>query len=318
MIPLIGPGRAVQTNGATSSFVTEREEHLAGRLSRLVDRVKRVTGWGGIRWAPLAWVLGAHITRAVLTMFVFGALYSFLAGGSGLIGPGGLVILVTLSCTAGFFALYEPWVRAFFARRMKIAAKVALYPGQVLVGLLSVVASRLFSFTPGLMLGQPGGLRMPKEEPTAQQKFTLNVLALVFIALLGAAAWLLVFILPQLATRGSVQGFFRAAQGFTSGLQDWGLAAFAMAVQRVFFGLLPLPKSTGDEFRRKNIIAWAIPFGIVAFVFIHTQLNKQKSLVDFTPQVLTTFAVALVLGGAARLYTMRQKRKRASEKKQEA
>ena len=301
--------------GFASSFVVAREEHMAGRLSRLVDRVKRLTGWGGIHWAPLSWVSGAHITRAILVMFVFGALYSFLANGSGLLGPSGLIILVTLSFTSGFFALYDPWVRAFFARRMKIAAKVALYPGQILVGLLSVGASRLFSFSPGLMLGQPGGLRMPQEGPTAEQKFTLNVLSLVFIALLGTVAWVVVFFLPQLATLGSVQGFFRTAHGFTSGLQDWCLAAFAMAVQRVFFGLLPLPKSTGDEFLRKNLIAWAIPFGVVAFVFIHTQLNKQRSFVDFTPQLLATFAVVLVLGGAAQLYTMRQKAKRASEPK---
>ncbi len=298
--------------GFASNFVEAREDHIAGRLSRLADRVKRLTGWGGIHWAPLSWVSGARITRAVLVMFVFGALYSFLANGSGLLGPGGLIILVTLSFTSGFFALYEPWVRAFFARRMKIAAKVALYPGQVLVGLLSVGASRLFAFQPGLMLGQPGGLRMPEEGPTAEQKLTLNVLALVFIALLGAVAWLVVFILPQLVTLGSVQGFFRTVPGFTSGLQDWCLAAFAMAIQRVFFGLLPLPKSTGDEFLRKNVIAWAIPFALVAFVFIHTQLNKERSFTDFTPRLLATFVIVLVLGGAAQIYTMRQKAKRTS------
>jgi hypothetical protein len=296
--------------GFASSFVEAREEHISGRLSRLVDRVKRLSGWGGIHWAPLSWVSGARITRAVLVMFVFGALYSFLASGSGLLGPGGLIILVTLSFTSGFFALYEPWVRGFFARRMKIAAKVALYPGQILVGLLSVGVSRLFSFQPGLMLGQPGGLQMPEEGTTAQQKFTLNVVAVVFIALLGAIAWVVVFFLPQLSTLGSLQGFFRTAHGFTSGLQDWSLAAFAMAVQRVFFALLPLPKSTGAEFLGKNRIAWAIPFGLVAFVFIHTQLNKEQSFVDFTPQVVATFVVALVIGGAAQIYTMRQKAKR--------
>jgi hypothetical protein len=304
--------------GFASNFVAAREEHMAGRLSRLGDRVRRLTGWGGIHWAPLSWISGARITRAVLLMFVFGALYSFLANGSGLLGPNGLIILVTLSLTAGFFALYEPWVRAFFARRMKIAAKVALFPGQLLVGLLSVGASRLFSFQPGLMLGQPGGLQMPEAGSTAKQKFTLNVLALLSIALLGAVAWGVVFILPQIATLESAQGFFRTAGGFTSGLQDWCLAAFAMAVQRVFFGLLPLPKSTGDEFRRKNLIVWAIPFGLAAFVFIHTQLNTQRSFTDFTPQVLATFVVALVLGGAAQLYTMRQKAKRASEQEKPA
>ncbi len=304
--------------GFASNFVKEREDRMAGRLSRMVDWAKRLFQWSGIRWAPISWISGARISRAVLSMLVFGALYSFMAGGSGLLGPGGLVILITLSFTCGFFALYEPWVRAFFARRMKIAARVALFPGQILVGLLSVFASRLFAFQPGLMLGQPGGLKMPEEGPTAQQKLKLNVLALSFVALLGAVAWAVVFILPQLSTQASLRGFLRVVPGFTSGLQDWCLAAFAMATQRVFLGLLPLPKSTGDEFLRKNVIVWAIPFALVAFVFIHTQLNKERSFVDFTPQVLATFVVALVLGGAAQIYTMRQNSRRSSGSKRAA
>ena len=144
------------------------------------------------------------------------------------------------------------------------------------------------------------------------------MLALSFVALLGAVAWAVVFILPQLSTQASLRGFLRVVPGFTSGLQDWCLAAFAMATQRVFLGLLPLPKSTGDEFLRKNVIVWATPFALVAFVFIHTQLNKERSFVDFTPQVLATFVVALVLGGAAQIYTMRQNSRRSSGSKRAA
>ncbi|MBI4288199.1 MAG: hypothetical protein HY671_07225 [Chloroflexi bacterium] len=298
--------------GFANAFVTKREEHMASGLGRVVQGMRRVTGWQGVRGRAMSWFSTARFTRSVLMMFVFGGLYSFLSNGAGLFGPGGLVVFLTLSLTAGFFALYEPWVRALSAKRMKMAARVALYPGQVVVAFFSVAVSRLFSFTPGLMLGQPGGLEMSEGGATPKQKLKLAIVSLAAVAGLGAAAWVVVYVLPVVARQQWARGLFQTVPGLSSWVQDWCLAAFAMAVQRVFFELLPMPWSTGQEILKRNVIAWGIPFALVLFLFIHTQINRQKGLLELTPMVWVTLAVAVVVGVTAQVYTSRRKRDKSS------
>ena len=297
-------------SGFANTFVKKRETHLAGHVDRVARAVVQVAGWRGLEGRAISWISGARFTRAVLMMLLFGLLYSFLSSGTGLFGPGGLTIFLTLSLTTGFFALYEPWIRSFAARRMKMAAKVALYPGQVAVAFVSVAISRLFSFTPGLMLGKLGGLAMSEQEPTPKQKLTLDVVSLVSVAGLGTAAWGVAFVLPIVSQQQWAQGFFRTAQGLTSWIQDWCLVVFAMAVQRVFAELLPLPKSTGQEIMRRNLLVWGVPFALALFLFIHTQMNRQKGLLEVTPQVYVTFAAVILLGLAAQVYTIREGRKK--------
>jgi len=299
-------------SGFANAFVSKRETHLAGHVNRVTRVAVQVAGWRGLKGRAISWISNARFTRAVLMMFLFGLLYSFLSSGTGLFGPGGLTIFLTLSLTTGFFALYEPWVRSFVARRMKLTAKVALYPGQAAVAFVSVAISRLLSFTPGLMLGKLSELVMPEQGPTPKQKMTLGVVSLVSVAGLGTTAWGAAFALPIISQQQWAQGFFRTAQGLTSWIQDWCLAAFAMAVQRVFTELLPLPKSTGQEILRRNLIVWGIPFALAVFLFIHTQMNRQKNLLELTPQVYVTFAAVVLLGVAAQIYTIRESRRKST------
>lgn len=160
------------------------------------------------------------------------------------------------------------------------------------------------------MLGKLSELAMPEQGPTPKQKLTLGVVSLVSVAGLGTAAWGVAFALPIVSQQQWAQGYFRTAQGLTSWIQDWCLAAFAMAVQRVFAELLPLPKSTGQEIMQRNLLVWGIPFALALFLFIHTQMNKQKGLLELTPQVYVTFAAVLLLGVAAQVYTIREGRKK--------
>ena len=302
--------------GVVAKLTEAKEDRLATPLVKAIGRLRQAAAWRGFQGPPFSWLPGSRFTGAVLMMFVFGAIYAFLDNGAGLFGPECLVILVTLSLTSGFFTLYEPWVRARLARGMRIPAKVALYPGQALIAILSVAASRALSFQPGLMLGEPGGLQMD-DEPAPKQQVRLDALSLAFVALLGATAWFIVFWLPLLATQFTA--FFAAARGLTSGLQDWCLAAFAMASQRVFFGLLPMPRSTGAAFMRHHLLFWAIPMAIAAFAFLHTALNREGTVTDLTPQLAITFAVALLLAAAAQLYLMFQnRRERAAAALQES
>ena len=295
--------------GFANNVVKKKESYLSGFVSKTGLVFGKVIGWRGRKGRLKSWFATARLTRAVLIMFLFGALYSFLSSGKGLFGPGGLVVFLTLSLTTGFFALYDPWVRSFFARRMKITAKVALYPGQIFIAFISLLISRLLVFKPGLMLGAPGGLAMPEGEPDPKQKLKLSVVSLVAIAVLGGAAWIIVFLMPAFSQQRWAQGFFQTAPGVASWIQDWGLAAFAMAGQRIFFELLPLPSSTGREILRKNLIAWGIPFLVALFIFMHTQINKQRNVMDLTPQVYITLAIAIILGGAAQIYNLRQSAK---------
>ncbi len=298
--------------GFATSLVREQEERIARLYAPVVRMAKTIQRWAAPLVKVLGWLKPGPVTRGVLMMFVFGAVYSFLALGKGLFGPGGLAVLLTLSFTSGFLALYDPWVRAFFARRMRIAARVGLNPGQLGVSMLTVGVSRAFAFKPGLMLGLPGGLKLPAGALTDRQKFTLNIASLLFLVLLGALAWALVYLLPQIAVQSWAQGFFKTARGFVSGVQDWSLVIFAIVVQRLLFGLLPLPGSAGQDLMKRTLIGWIIPFALAAFVFVHTQLNRTQPIQDLTPKMYTTVIVAVALGSLALAYRRYQGRKRAA------
>jgi len=205
-------------------------------------------------------------------------------------------------------AIYGPWVRAFVARRMKLAAKVGLYPGQLGVAVIWVAVSRVFAFKPGLILGSPGGLKLDGQGPSERQKFWMEVFGVLSLVILGAFAWVLVFFLPEIGAQSWAAGFFKTAKGFVSGLQDWSLAIFAVAVQGIFFALLPRPKSFGLELLKKQRFAWGAAFAISSFVFIYTLLNKQKSIMDLTTNMIITVVLIGVLALLAFGYRLRTRK----------
>ncbi|MBI4298105.1 MAG: hypothetical protein HY676_06210 [Chloroflexi bacterium] len=292
--------------GWVNSFVGGYEKHFARAYNPFVKAGRGVWKGLSIVGRALRWFSPGPLTRGVWMMFVFGAVYSLLAVGKGLLGPNGLTLLLTLSFTTGFMALYTPWIKSFIARRMKLDARVGLRPGQLGVAIVSVGISRGLAFKPGLILGSPGGLKMGEKSLTQRQKAILDALSLVALGVLAAGAWVLVLFLPQIGAQSWAAGFFKTARGFVSGLQDWGLAVFAVAVQTVFIGLLPWPKSFGANMLKKMMIIWALAFATSSFVFIHTMLNKQKTIMDLTTNMIVTLVVVVVLALLAFGYKWRK------------
>ncbi|MBI3743608.1 MAG: hypothetical protein HY261_04900 [Chloroflexi bacterium] len=299
--------------GTVSGFVSENES----RLARLYRPIGATVTFFRTKGSPLRtigrWLQPGPFTRGVLLMFFFGAIYSFLALGRGFLAPGSLSVLLTLSFTTGFLALYGPWVRAFIARRMKVEAKVGLNPGQATIAAATVGVSRLFAFKPGLLLGSPAGLKMPQGGLTDKQKMMLNIWSLVFFALLGILTWLLIYFLPQIAVQSWAHDFFKTAKGFVGGLQDWSLAVFAVAVQRLFFGLLPMPRSSGHDIMRRYVAGWTIAFALASFIFIHTQLNQKRPIQALTTKMYITLAVVLAVWALVYLYRRYERRAPGSE-----
>ncbi|MBF8266510.1 MAG: hypothetical protein HW388_18 [Dehalococcoidia bacterium] len=291
VITLLVSALAAPVNG----FVKENEGRILGAYSPIVKGTRSVWRLIATLGRLLRWCSPGPLTRGVWLMFIFGAIYSFLAVGRGLLSPSGLTILLTLSFTSGFMALYLPWIKSFVARRMKVDAKVGLNPGQLTVAAVTVGLSRVFAFTPGLMLGSPSGLKMPAGGLTEKQEFRIEISGLVSFAVLAALSWGLVFLVVQMSAEPWAAGSFKTAKGFVSGLQDWGLVVFAMSVQALFFSLLPRPQSFSWSFMQKHAAVWGASFALASFVFIHTQLNKQKTILDLTPNMIVTAVVVAVL-----------------------
>ncbi|MBI4312420.1 MAG: hypothetical protein HY681_11655 [Chloroflexi bacterium] len=296
--------------GFAANFVRQQEERVLQLYAPLLRIGKSLVGPFAAVGSVLRWFAPGPIATFALMMFLFGAIYSFLSKGQDVLAPSGLVVFVTLSLTSGFMALYDMRVRALVAKRLKIAAKDGLYYGQTGIAVVTVGISRVFSLSPGLMLGTMAGVKLPKEGVTARHKFILNMVSLASIAFLGALAWAGVYLLVQASAQPWAQGVFRVARGVSSGVQDWGLAIFAMAVQRAFFPLLPLPGNAGQDLLRRRWWVWGAVFALALFVFLHTQLNQKKNVTELTPQTYLTLGIAVALGGLAQLYTMRQSRKK--------
>ena len=53
---------------------------------------------------------------------------------------------------------------------------------------------------------------------------------------------------------------------------------------------------------------WCIAFAIAAFVFVHTQLNKTRSINDLTPNMYVTLAFVAALAIWALVYQLRKKK----------
>lgn len=298
-----------QLGGILNSFVSKHEAHITRAYNPAAKAGRGV--WNGLCTVgrALRWLSPGPFARAVWLMFIFGAVYSFLAVGKGLMGPGGLTVLLTLSFTAGFMALYSPWVKSFIARKMKVDARVGLHPGQLGVAIFSVGVSRGLAFKPGLMLGSPGGLKKGEKPLTDRQDMILESLSLVALVILAILAWTLVFFLPQIGMEPWAADFFKIAHGFVSGLQDWSLAIFAIAVQAVFFGLLPLPRCFGAKLMKKKIIIWVTAFTVTSFVFIHTMINKQGSIQDLTTKMIMMLIIVAIFEVTVFVYKIYQWRR---------
>jgi hypothetical protein len=143
------------------------------------------------------------------------------------------------------------------------------------------VASRLFVLSPGIVFGTPGGadLDMP-EEKAAQRERTLAFLGIFVVAILGGLGWLISGTVVSALDVSVDERAINAIASVLTAAQNTGLAVFLVALETMFFEMVPFAYSTGQTIFKWSKPVWAIVFLPIAFLFNHALLNPQSGFLD--------------------------------------
>ncbi len=155
-----------------------------------------------------------------------------------------------------------------------------IYPANLFIAVLTVITSRVFVLTPGIVFGTPGGIDINLSERQRGRQVVLAFAALVATTILGGVGW---------AASGAVQISLNQpidtrvadlAIGLLNAAQDTSLAVFLIAMETLFFEMLPLAYGLGQTFFQWNKIAWGVLFAPIAFLFSHTLLNPNSGFLE--------------------------------------
>lgn len=298
--------------GQINTALKAQEAHLVRFFSfftttfRGVARVSR-RFFGLLSRIPLHGIFGT-----IALLLLNGLIYSFLDTRFVPWEGRGLTVLPLITLTTALTGLLDPIARSFLYVFWKKPVHFTFYAAGLLLTSFSVGISRGFQLSPGLLFGSTGGMKAPQLD--ARQKFIATMFATTFVFLFGMVAWGITFLLPKLPDLGVPAELLQSLKGVTSFIQDASLMIFAAILSRTFYALMPLPGSTGEMMWQKNRVLWAVYFGIVTFIFLHTMLNKQASLVTLL-QKNTALAVGITVGVAALALGLWGYNKTASRKK---
>ncbi len=262
---------------ATRLLVTQ-EETLVRLLLPLSRPIRALLGGAKGLFLFLSRSSMTFPIQTLLLLTTYGAVYSFLAQGAGLFGRDGLFILVAMTISVGLVTLADPLGRSVAGIILRIpGARVQFYPGNLLVAAVSVGASRILSFTPGLIVGMPGGFTRSDLSLGGSQRTILILAGFGGIVTVALISWSITFYLPRLEVTEGGKQLLQVFGVTASHVQDILLLTFLASVSRIFFSLLPLRNTPGHELFRRSWQLWLVPFSLSAFVFWHLVLNKESS-----------------------------------------
>ncbi len=249
--------------------------------------IKRLTEWLG---KAFQWTLGGAIKKGCLTMplvlaifALYGIIYAFLEAdpGTPIFSGDGALLIITLAFTVGIVAFAADFARRIMGRVWHTKSQYNLYPVNLAVAILTVIASRIFVLTPGIIVGTPGGADVDlPEDKREQREVALSFVTLVLWAVVGGIAW---------AVSGYIQTVVgsvfpeRIVNAVATGLtvaEGLSLAVFLVALETLFFEMLPVAYGTGQTIFKWNKFAWAVLFVPVAFLFNHALLNPESGFLD--------------------------------------
>ncbi|MBI2856158.1 MAG: hypothetical protein HYX93_04860 [Chloroflexi bacterium] len=271
-----------------------REERTLGRAFAPLGRLLR-GAFGGVTnvltWLRRRFPLG--ILEAGVVLLAYGLIYSFLAQKDGVFGTNGVFILVSMSLTIGLVSLSDPYGRAIAGKIWRIPTQAGAYPGNLLIALGSVGTSRLLSLTPGLIFGTPGGLRELPESLGSRDRRILAIAGFAGTATLAVVSWGATLYLPTLETSEEGHKILQLMGPLASQLQDILLLIFVACLQRMAFGLLPMPGTVGNALLRWNKMAWVLIFGVMTLALWHFFLNKDSDVPQMVSENTLAFAAAM-------------------------
>ncbi len=274
--------------GATSTVLgnmLREEEHRiqawlhALGISRLVNWIGRAFRWGtsrGVRRGCLT------LPLIVAIIALYGILFAFLQAGTSIFSRDGVFLAMTMAVSVGLVSFAGDVARRFLGRLWHTRSSFNLYPVNLLVAFATVVASRLLVLHPGIVFGTPGGADMdlPEGSQGARREVAIAFATLALLALIGGAGWVLSGAVLSLLDVPFNARVVEIAAGLLGAGQNLSLAVFLVALETMFFEMIPLAYTDGQTIFKWSKIGWAILFVPVAFLFNHALLNPQSGFLD--------------------------------------
>ncbi|HEY7590382.1 MAG TPA: FGLLP motif-containing membrane protein [Candidatus Limnocylindrales bacterium] len=224
------------------------------------------------------------VVHGLLVLALVGVIYGFLSPDFGL-NASSLVLFASLVLGLGLVTYWtEGSASALGARRYKARASVRVYGTAVLVAIVSVAASRVIAFSPGLIYGFVASAVVITPAALAKRDDALLVLL--------PAAGLLAICLAAWALLGPVAGL-AANGGWEAALLEAVLAIVLVAgLETLVFTMIPLRFMDGAVVMRWSRPAWVLVFGTVTFLWWQLLLNQNAAYAAAFRQT----SVQLVLG----------------------
>ncbi|MEJ2151058.1 MAG: hypothetical protein P8Z40_16525, partial [Chloroflexota bacterium] len=236
------------------------------------------------RWGTSRGVRRGCLTLPLIVAIIalYGILFAFLQAGTSIFSRDGVFLAMTMAVSVGLVSFAGDVARRFLGRLWHTRSSFNLYPVNLLVAFATVVASRLLVLHPGIVFGTPGGADMdlPEGSQGARREVAIAFATLALLALIGGAGWVLSGAVLSLLDVPFNARVVEIAAGLLGAGQNLSLAVFLVALETMFFEMIPLAYTDGQTIFKWSKIGWAILFVPVAFLFNHALLNPQSGFLD--------------------------------------
>ena len=272
------------TSSVLGNMLRDEEPRIRAWLAWV--GIDRLVGWLG---RVFQWSLGkAKIRRGCLTLplvvvifALYGMIFAFLEEGTSLFSRDGAFLAVTMAFSVGLVSFGGDIARRIAGRLWRANSRFNIYPVNLLLAAGTVVLSRVFVLTPGIVFGTPGGADVDiPENKAVQRERTLAFLSIIVIAVLGGLGWLISGIVVSALDVPVDDRVVGTIASLLTGAQNLGLAVFLVALETLFFEMLPFSYSTGQAIFQWSKPVWGLVFLPIAFLFNHALLNPQSGFLD--------------------------------------
>lgn len=214
------------------------------------------------------------ILKLVGVLFFYGLVFSLLEPGWKPFSSAGISLFLYMTLAYGLVGLADDILQWRKLRKWGEQADFAIRPTNIVIAVISVAVSRIFSLLPGLLFGTPEALRAEEEALDAKKRGKL-----MRGSALTAVVLILLFWLPTLVTGMLLKGSLSAtASKIVGGIEAFLLVIFAVALENTFVRVLGFSGGFGQALRKKNRWLWFVALIGATFLFLHTLLNPRGDL----------------------------------------
>ncbi len=252
--------------------------------------------------SPMAERGAGALARVATILMLYAALLCFLDPGWTPLGPGGPYLFGVMFVTAALCGYIDSLGQSFTLRRWKVAHRFDFWPANFLVAAGAVLVSRLVPLQPGVIAGAPGGIGVEESEISEKRQDTLRWMGLGAMIALTLVAWAASGVFAELSVRlnGASAQITQPALVAVA-LLNLSLGTFYVALQALFFQMVPVATTYGRELWRRRRLVWSI-------VFVPTAMLVSRILVNPDDGPATAFTrgpvhVLLLFLGAFALLT---------------